>query len=438
MEAFLAAFEKAKAATGKPQLIIARTLIGKGIPEVAGTAKAHGEGGAKFVDAARKALGLPENEHFFVSKETHAYFAEHGKKLGAEYAAWQKTYEAWRAANPALAGELDAAVENKVPADLLARIPQFPADAKIATRKAGSDVLQAVAEAVPYLMGGSADLYGSTLNYINSSKDFNATNHGGRNIRFGIREHGMCGILNGLAYDGIFRPSGATFLVFADYCRPSIRLAALSGLGTIYIFTHDSVGVGEDGPTHQPVETVSGLRVIPNLDVIRPADPEETAGAFAAALQRTTGPTLLALTRQVLPNLNDIPVQTRREGVFKGAYIAVKETGALKTILLSSGSEVQHAVAAAKQLGEGVRVVSVPSFHRFDEQPQAYKDEVLPPSCRRRVAIEAGVTALWWKYVGLDGKVVGIDRFGLSAPGGKVMEVLGITAQAVVDAAKSL
>ncbi len=436
--AFLAAFEKAKAATGKPQIIIAKTLIGKGIPEVAGTAKAHGEGGAKFVDAARKGLGLPEAEHFFVSKDTRAYFIEHGRKLAADHAAWQQTYEAWRTANPALARELDAAVKGEVPADLLGRIPQFPADAKIATRKAGSDVLQPVAEAVPNLVSGSADLHGSTLNYINSSKDFTPDNWSGRNIRFGIREHGMCGIMNGLAYDGLFHASGATFLVFADYCRGSIRLAALSGLPTLYIFTHDSVGVGEDGPTHQPVETVSGLRLIPNLDVIRPADPEETAGAFAAALTRKTGPTLLSLTRQVLPMLNDIPVQTRREGVLKGGYIAVKETGALQTILLSAGSELQHAVAAAKTLGTGVRVVSVPSFLRFDAQPQSYKDEVLPPSCRQRVAIEAGVSGLWWKYVGLDGKVVGIDRFGLSAPGGKVMEVLGITAQAVIDAAKSL
>ena len=186
------------------------------------------------------------------------------------------------------------------------------------------------------------------------------------------------------------------------------------------------------------METVSGLRVIPNLDVIRPADPEETAGAFAAALQRTNGPTLLALTRQAVPNLNDIPVATRREGVLKGGYIAIKETGPLKTILLSAGSELQHAVAAAKQLGEGVRVVSIPSFQRFDDQPQAYRNEVLPPTVEARVAIEAGVTDLWWKYVGLKGKVIGIDRFGMSGPGGKVMEVLGINAQSVVDAAKSL
>ncbi len=437
MAAFAAAFEKAKAATGKPQLIIARTLIGKGIPEVAGTAKAHGEGGAKFVDAARKALGLPE-ERFYVSPETKAYFAEHVKKLTAGYDTWQKTYEGWKAANPALAKELDSAVKGEVPADLLSRIPEFPADAKIATRKAGSDVLQPIAAAMPNLIGGSADLYGSTLNYIKDGKDFHADYHAGRNIRFGIREHGMCGILNGLAYDGIFRPSGATFLVFADYCRGSIRLAALSGLPVLYIFTHDSVGVGEDGPTHEPVETVSALRLIPHLDVIRPADPEETAGAFAAALLDTKNPTLLALTRQAVPNLTSIPVATRREGVFKGGYIAIPETGPLKLILLSAGSELQHAIAAAKELGDGVRVVSVPSFRRFDAQPQAYKDEVLPPSVEKRVAIEAGVTDLWWKYVGLKGKVIGIDRFGLSGPGNKVMETLGITAKHVVDTAKSL
>ena len=435
--AFLAAFEKAKAATGKPQIIIAKTLIGKGIPEVAGTAKAHGEGGAKFVDAARKGLGLPA-EHFFVSAETRAFFAEHANSLAAKHAEWNATFNAWKTENPGLATELDSYVSGKIADDLLAKIPVFPADAKLATRAAGKDVLQPVAAAVPNLISGSADLHGSTLNYIASSKDFGPANWGGRNIRFGIREHGMCGIMNGIAYDGIFRASGATFLVFADYCRGSIRLAALSGLPTTYIFTHDSVGVGEDGPTHQPVETVSGLRVIPNLDVIRPADPEETAGAFAAAMHRTTGPTLLSLTRQAVANLNDIPVQTRREGVLKGGYIAVKETAPLTAILVSAGSEVQHAVAAAKTLGGGVRVVSIPSFFRFDQQPQAYREEVLPPACRKRVAIEAGVSGLWWKYVGLDGKVIAIDRFGLSAPGGKVMEVLGITAQAVVDAVKAL
>ncbi|HWL51886.1 MAG TPA: transketolase [Chthoniobacteraceae bacterium] len=438
MEAFLSVYQKAAAATGKPQLIVARTLIGKGIPEVAGTAKAHGEGGAKFSEAARKALGLPE-ELFYVSEGTRAYFARRKEERKAQYEAWKADYQAWRAANPQKAALLDGGLNPSVPADLLCRIPEFPADAKLATRKAGSEVLQPIAEALPLLISGSADLYGSTLNYINSSKDWTPENYGGRNIRFGIREHGMAGILNGIAYDGIFRASGATFLVFADYARPSIRLAALSKLPVTYIFTHDSVGVGEDGPTHQPVETVSGLRVIPNLHVIRPADPEETAGAFVAAMERTDGPTLLALTRQVVPNLGDsASVQARREGVLKGGYILVRETAPLETILLAAGSEVQHAVAAAKELGAGTRVVSMPSFERFEEQPAAYREEVLPSSVRRRVAIEAGVSDLWYRWVGLDGRVVGIDRFGISAPGGTVMEQLGITAQSVINAAREL
>jgi transketolase len=439
MVAFLAAFEKAKAGKGKPHLIIAHTLIGKGIPEVAGTQKAHGEAGAKFVNVDRvKELGLPADKHFYVSPEVTAYFAEHKKEQLENYNRWNQTYQAWRSANPDKATLLDTGLNKTVPADLLSRIPEFPKDAKIATRKAGSDVLQPIAEALPLLISGSADLHGSTLNYINADKDFNVENRAGRNIRFGIREHAMCGMLNGFAYDCIFRPSGATFLVFADYARPSIRLAALAGLPVLYIFTHDSIGVGEDGPTHQPVETVSGLRVIPQLDVIRPADPEETAGAFAAALLRTDGPTLLALSRQNLPNLNDIPVQTRREGVAKGGYIAVAETAELETILLGTGSELQHAIAAAKKLGPGTRVVSMPSFFRFDKQSAEYREEVLPTHCRRRVAIEAGVTGLWYKYVGLDGKVVGVDRFGLSAPGPIVMETLGITADSVIKAVESL
>jgi transketolase len=438
MEAVLATYEAAKyATTGKPQFIISRTIIGKGIPEVAGTQKAHGEAGAKFVDAARKALGLPD-EKFYVSKEVCDYFAEHRGVLKTRYLAWKETFEAWKSANPELAALLQSGVNHEIPKDLLSRIPAFPQDSKIATRKAGSEVLQPVAAALPLVMGGSADLYGSTLNYINGDKDFNPENRAGRNIRFGIREHGMCAILNGIAYDGIFRPSGATFLVFADYCRPSIRLAALAKLPVVYIFTHDSVGVGEDGPTHEPVETVSGLRVIPNLDIIRPGDPEETAGAFAAAFSRTEGPTLLALTRQALPIQNDIPLETRREGVSKGAYIARKETGALDTIILATGSELQHALNAAKQLGDGVRVVSVPCTERFLRQDKAYRDEVLPPSCRKRVAIEAGVTNLWYQFVGLDGKVVGIDRFGLSAPGAAVMKELGMTAEHVVEMVKAL
>jgi transketolase len=248
----------------------------------------------------------------------------------------------------------------------------------------------------------------------------------------------MCSIMNGIAYYGIFRASGATFLVFADYCRAAIRLAALSKLPNIYIFTHDSIGVGEDGPTHEPVETVSGLRVIPQLDVIRPGDPEETAGAFAAAAQRIDGPTLLALTRQAVPMLNEIDVKTRREGVARGGYIAKRESGKLDLILMSCGSELQHAMKAAGELGEGTRVVSMPCFERFDRQSAEYREDVLPSSCRRRVAIEAGVRHIWYQYVGLDGKVVGLHRFGMSAPGDQVMKEFGIDAAHVIEAAKSL
>ena len=438
MQAFLDALNNAKENNnGRPKFIISHSLIGKGIPEVAGTYKAHGEAGAKFVDAGRKGLGLPD-EHYFVSKETYAYFAEHKKKLLADYERWEKIYNEWRKKNPELAKMLDNGIERNVPGDLLAKIPEFQKDAKLATRKAGSEALQPIAQAMPLLMSGSADLHGSTLNYIKGGEDFTRDNPKGRNIRFGIREHGMCAILNGISYHGLFRASGATFTVFTDYCRASIRLAALAKLPNTYIFTHDSIGVGEDGPTHQPVETISSVRVMPNIDVIRPADPEETAGAFVAAMERTDGPTLIALTRQVVPILNDIDVQARREGVLRGGYIAKKEKGKLDLIIMSCGSELQHALAAAKELGDGVRVVSMPCFERFNRQPEKYRDEVLPKSCRKRISIEAGVPDTWYQYVGLDGKVIGLHRFGLSAPGAEVMKEFGIDAPHVIEAARSL
>jgi len=421
---------------GRPKLIIAKTTIAKGIPEVAGTAKGHGEGGAKFIDAARAGLGLPADQHFFVSDDVKQYFADLKAKRSRQHKKWKRTFAAWEAANPEKAKELDNAINDVVPADLIDTIPAFAAEGKAATRNSGGDVIQAVAAAVPHFITGSADLFGSTKNYIKNGGDFSAANPTGRNIWFGIREHAMGAISNGIAYDGLFRISNATFLVFADYCRPSIRLAALAKLPVTYIFTHDSVGVGEDGPTHQPVETVSGLRVIPNLDVIRPGDAEESAGAFVAALERKDGPTLFSFSRQDLPILGFVDAKTRREGVLKGAYILVKETAELETILLASGSEVQWAVEAAKQLGAGTRVVSVPCMERFDRQSDAYKAEVLPASVTKRIAIEAGVTALWWKYVGLSGKVIGIDRFGMSAPGNQVFKELGITAEAVVAAAQ--
>ncbi len=421
---------------GKPKVIIAKTTIGKGIPEVEGTSKGHGEGGANFSDAARKGLGLPE-EHFYVSDEVRDYLKQVADNHKHAFLSWQSDYEAWAQANPELAVELRAGVQGEIPSDLVERIPAFAEDYKDATRGAGGVVIQSVAKEVPHFITGSADLYGSTKNYIKDAGDFGPENPTGRNIWFGIREHAMGAICNGIAYDGIFRGSGATFLVFADYLRPSIRLAALSRLPVTYIFTHDSVGVGEDGPTHQPVETVSGLRVIPQLDVIRPADAEETAGAFAAAMLRTDGPTALILTRQGVPPMSQLSVSERRNGVIRGGYVVRKEKGELTTILLATGSEVQYCLKAAEELGDGVRVVSMPCFERFDRQDAAYREAVLPKSCTRRVAIEAGVTGLWWKYVGTEGKVVGIDRFGLSAPGNTVFKELGITVESVVAAAKA-
>jgi len=317
-------------------------------------------------------------------------------------------------------------------------VPEFEADYADATRGTGGVVINALAKAVPQMITGSADLYGSTKNYIKDGGDYSAKDASGRNIWFGIREHAMGAICNGIAYDGLFRPSGATFCVFADYLRPSIRLAALAKLPATYIFTHDSVGVGEDGPTHQPVETVSGLRVIPGLDVYRPGDPEEVTAAWVASLERADGPTALILTRQKVGNHSDVPASVKREGALKGGYVLKQETGELKLILMASGSEVDHIVNAAKELGDGVRVVSMPCLERFERQSCEYKKSVLPCDVKSRIAIEAGVSGLWWKYVGCAGKVLGIDRFGISAPGGTVMKELGMTSDDVVAAAKEL
>lgn len=418
---------------GKPKVIIAKTTIGQGIPEVEGTAAGHGEGGAKHAESARKGLGLPE-ETFYISDEVRAHFKQVAETCAIEHAAWKQTFEAWSAANPELAKEL----EGGVPSDLLEQIPTFESGTNAATRASGGTIIQAVAKAVPSLISGSADLYGSTKNYIKEAGDFGPEDYSARNIWFGIREHGMGAICNGIAYDGIFKASGATFLVFADYMRGSIRLAALAKLPVTYIFTHDSVGVGEDGPTHQPVETVSGLRIIPNLDVIRPADAEETAGAFAAAMQRSDGPTALILTRQNVPAQDSLSAKDRRAGVLKGGYIAKQESGALKCILMATGSELQHAMGAAEQLGEGVRVVSLPCFERFERQSADYIESVLPAACSARVAVEAGVSATWGKYLGFHGKAVCIDRFGISAPGNTVMAELGMTAENVAKVAKAV
>lgn len=307
---------------GKPKLIICNTIIAKGIDEVAGTCAGHGEAGVAFTDPSRAKLGLPA-EKWYVSPDTKAFFTTRKAELQAEYKAWQAKFDAWKGANADKAKMLDMAVKQEVPADLLDQIPVFK-PGKYATRNAGATVLQPVAKAIPYYVSGSADLHGSTKNLIKDGGDVSSKNWKGRNLYYGIREHGMGAIMNGFAYYGLNKISGATFLVFCDYLRGALRVAALTHLPVTYILTHDSIGVGEDGPTHQPVEAVSALRVVPNMDVIRPADAEETAGAFVQSVMRKEGPTSLILSRQDLPTLDDIPVDVRRKGVFKGAYIAVK------------------------------------------------------------------------------------------------------------------
>jgi len=322
--------------------------------------------------------------------------------------------------------------DNVMPADeMCAAIPDLEAPNE-ATRVSGYKVIQEISRLVPNYVSGSADLHGSTRNYIDNGGNFGSgldKTYSGKNLYFGIREHAMGSILNGFAYHGLFKISGSTFLVFVDYFRPTIRVASLAELGRVsYILTHDSIGVGEDGPTHQPVETVSGLRVIPNLDVYRPSDAEETVAAYVSSVTRKEGPTALILSRQGLDQNDAVPAAERRAGTLKGGYVAKKETAPLELIILATGSEVQHALKAGADI-PGARVVSLPCFEAFERQSDSYREEVIPASCTKRIAMEAGVSGLWYKYVGLEGKVVGVDRFGFSAPGDIVMKELGMTAE---------
>jgi len=291
------------------------------------------------------------------------------------------------------------------------------------------------AESMPFYVSGSADLHGSNKNYMKGVGDFSKNNYAGRNFYYGIREHAMGAIMNGMAYYGLFRVSGSTFLVFSDYMRASVRVAALSHLPVNYIWTHDSIGVGEDGPTHQPVETVSSMRLIPNLDVMRPGDAEETAAAYVHAMERKTGPTALILSRQDLPVDDLISAADKRAGTMKGAYTLVKETAELESIIVSAGSEVSMAVAAAKELGPGVRVVSMPCMELFERQSAEYIEEVLPAAMKSKTtACEAGVTLPWYKFAD---KVLGVDSFGLSAPGNQVYEEKGMTVEKLVELVKA-
>ncbi len=413
-------------ASDKPKLVIFKTTIAKGIPEVENSAKGHGEGGAKFAEAARSALGLPAQK-FFVGEETYAYFKAALAKRREIRAKWDCEFAQWQKANPADAEKLEACLNRKKSGksaeELLKLIPEFPLDDKSATRASGGKIMNVLAKALPYMVTGAADLFGSTKNYLNGMGDFSANDRKGRNIWFGIREHAMGAISNGIAYYGIYEPSCATFLTFAGYMLGSIRVSALSRLPMQYVFTHDSIGVGMDGPTHQPVEMASILRCIPRLDVARPADSEECAAAWAMALAKKDGPTALILSRQNLPLLSSIPAQTKREGTLKGAYIAKKETAPLKKIIIATGSELQWALKAGEQEAS-TRVVSMPSMEVFERQSEEYKSEVLPQSCQNRIAIEAGISQPWYKYAS---KIVATDDFGFSADAPYLFDAFNIS-----------
>merc|ERR1719487_2175707 len=432
MEAITKAYRYAKQGNGKPTLIVCKTIIGKGIDEIAGTCAAHGEAGVAYADSARESLGLPEDK-WFVSPETYDFFGKRKEELKGKYDAWQKTYADWKGANPAMAASFEDAVAGKTPADLMSMMPSYTVGDQIATRQAGADCIQPIGQAMPFYNSGSADLHGSNKNYIKDVGDFSKSNFAGRNFYYGIREHAMGAILNGMGFYGLFRVSGSTFLVFSDYMRASARVAALSHLPINYIWTHDSIGVGEDGPTHQPVETVQSLRNIPNLDVMRPGDADETAAAYVSSIERKTGPTALILSRQNLP-VQAVDATLKREGTLKGGYTLIKEEGALEGIIIAAGSEVWIAVDAAKELGDGVRVVSMPCVEAFERQSAEYKEEVLPKAMKAStLAVEAGVTSAWYKYADT---VLGVDDFGLSAPGDEVFEEKGITTAGIVAALK--
>lgn len=443
-DAVSAAITEAKAATARPTLIIAKTTIGYGSPNKAGTSKAHGSPlGAEEIALTKAALNWPSEEPFFVPDDALAHFRTAIDKGAAAQSAWDELFAAWAAANPELAEQFDDALNGRLHADWYDDLPVYDTDSKpIATRSAGGEALNAIAKYVPTMIGGDADLAGSTKTLISGEAHTGAGNPAARNIRFGVREHAMGAIVNGLALHGaIVKPYSATFLTFSDYMRGAIRLGALMNVGAVYVFTHDSIGLGEDGPTHQPVEQVMSLRMIPNLTVFRPADPNETAEAWRNTML-IEGPVAMILTRQNLPPL---PHTRVAEGVARGGYVladSAAQTGAnAEVILLASGSEVHIALEAHEALnvlGITSRVVSMPSWELFDAQEEVYKQGVLPPSITARVSIEAGVTLGWQKYVGTAGIAIGVDTFGASAPYQRIYEEYGLTQETVVEAARSL
>ena len=437
LDALETAIAGAKAETERPTLVVVKTIIGYGSPGKQGTSKAHGEPlGKDEVAAAKRALGWPQEPTFYVPEEAQQPFAEarqRGQRLEAD---WNELLRRYREAHPELAAELDQRLSGKLPEGWQDGIPAFtPGDKPIATRAASGKVLNGIAPRLPELVGGSADLTPSNNTKVEGWSDFSAANAEGLYLRFGVREHGMGSILNGIALSKLWIPYGGTFLIFSDYMRPPVRLAALMKLHVIYVYTHDSIFLGEDGPTHQPISQLASLRSIPNLTVIRPADANETAAAWRVAIEHRHGPVALALTRQALPILEEA-AQKAREGLPRGAYVlADPPNGEPEILLLATGSEVSLALDAAKQLAEqGIRarVVSMPCWVLFDEQPKEYQESVLPPSIRKRLAIEAAAPFGWHKYVGPEGQIHGMERFGASAPYKDLAKAFGFTPEDVV------
>ncbi len=427
----------------RPSLIICKTHIGYGLPTRQDTAKAHGEPpGEEELAGAKKNLGWPMEEYFFVPEDVKAHFEESTEQGIKAEKDWQESYNAYQKAYPKLADELSRRMSKKLPEDWEKSLPGFPADEKgLASRVSSGKVINAIASAVPELIGGSADLTPSNKTWIDSSTAIKTDDFSGRNIHFGVREHGMGAIINGMAYHKGLIPYSATFLVFSDYMRPAIRISALSKLQSIWVYTHDSIGLGEDGPTHQPVEHLASLRAIPDLVVLRPADANEVSQSWKIALERKDGPTLFALSRQNLPTL-DRSQYASAVNVSKGAY-TLKDFGSGKPqiILMASGSEVSLIIKAATQLeSEGInaRVVSFPSWELFNAQDDQYKQSVLDPSIPARIAVEAGVSQGWEKWVGDHGLIIALDHFGASAPANVLFEKFGFTVENIIDKAKSL
>jgi transketolase len=429
----------AKSELSRPSIIMVRTTIGFGSPNKANTAEAHGSPlGEEEVKMTKKALGWDPEKFFFIPDDSLAEFRKSLARGKDWEAGWLGMFAEYKKVHPEFAAEYDRVRRNDFGDAWKKAIPTFTE--AMATREASGKVLNSIAPHLPTLIGGSADLTPSNNTLVKARGEFQSTNFGGGYIRYGVREHAMGSVMNGIALTDGMIPYGGTFLIFSEYMRPPIRLAALMGIRLIYVYTHDSIGLGEDGPTHQPIEQLAALRAIPNITLIRPADANETAAAWRIAIEHRTGPVALALTRQKVP-LIDRTKYASAEGTIKGAYVLAENSPTPGIILIGTGSEVQLVIGAYEQLvatGVKARVVSMPSWELFDRQPKAYRDSVFPSGCKKRIAVEAGVSLGWHKYVGIEGIVLAIERFGASAPYERIFKELGFTVGQVTERAKEL